>query len=316
MGIDRHDRVADSYTACRALTRSRGENFTVVSRLLLSPGVCDDFAALYAFCRTADDVADEGGDPEKATRELAGIHRLIEHGFVERSDDAVGVLFAPYLPALADLVERHQVPHEPWHRLIDAFERDQECLRYETWDDLLDYCTGSANPVGRLVLLITGHGDRADLDQLFAWSDATCTALQLANHWQDVVDDFCVRDRLYIPSELMEAHGLCESDVIDMIGSGTGDDRFQSMMRDMVDRTWALFDVGRWLWPSVQPEVKAPVQLFTLGGECILREIERGGYDVLSRRPTISRFGKLSLLVRAWLSVESGIDVLGNLHDE
>ncbi|MCC6907395.1 MAG: squalene synthase HpnC [Phycisphaerales bacterium] len=294
-----------SFRACMELALSHYENFSVISRLL--PREHErDFAAVYAFCRTADDAADERASKADSLAELAEMHRQVDRCA------AGGVVEGPYFPALAVVMSSHGVPAELFHRLLDAFERDQRQTRYETWEDLLTYCTGSADPVGRIVLLITGHGDRPQIDEMFRLSDCTCTALQLTNFWQDVVRDLLERHRIYIPAEMMREHGVSEAALQRMIERRQADESFRSLERTLAARTQPLFDEGKGLWPHLRPPVRPAIQLFTAGGESILRAIRRQRYDVIMRRPTLSRLGKAALAARAWIGLRLGLDVFRN----
>lgn len=185
---------ADEYT--RNLTLNHYENFSVLSRLL-PKRYRDHFARIYAFCRWADDLGDETGDPQ-VSRDLLGWWRS------ELDACYAGKPVHPVFIALAPTIEQCNLPRKPFDDLIDAFLQDQEVTRYETWDQLVDYCSRSANPVGRLVLRVAGHDD-PELDRL---SDATCTALQLANFWQDVRRDIINRDRVYLPAEIARKHNV------------------------------------------------------------------------------------------------------------
>jgi len=295
----------DSFRACLELALSHYENFSVISRLLPREHE-HNFAAVYAFCRSADDAADERGNKDIALSELGAMHRQVDRCAAGQAVDG------PYFPALSVVMKRHAVPAELFHRLLNAFERDQRQSRYQTWDDLLTYCTGSADPVGRIVLLITGHGARPDIGEMFRLSDCTCTALQLANFWQDVVRDLLDRDRIYLPQNTMREHGVTEAGLRDMIKAGRANAAFAAMERDLVARTRPLFAQGKGLWASLNPRIRPAIQLFTAGGEAILHAIERQRYDVVIRRPTLSRWSKASLAARAWLGLRLGLDVFRN----
>lgn len=297
--------LQESFAACLELALSHYENFSVISRLLPREHE-KDFAAVYAFCRTADDAADERASREASLAELAELHLQVDRA-------ATGLEVAgPYFPALRDVMERHAVPAELFHRLLSAFERDQRQSRYETWDDLVTYCTGSADPVGRIVLLITGHGNRPQIEAMFRLSDCTCTALQLTNFWQDVVRDLLERDRIYVPGEFMAKHGVTEASLRGMIDARQADEAFRAMEADLVEHTQPLFEQGKGLWPHLNPRIRPSIQLFTAGGEAILRAIRRQRYDVIRRRPTLSRWGKACLAARAWVGLRLGLDVFGN----
>ena len=185
--------VAQARTWCRRLARGRYENFSVLSALVPRE-LRDDFAALYAFCRWADDLGDEVPSTDRALELLSWWRRELQQCFD-------GEPRHPVFIALAPTIERHKLPIEPFDHLIQAFEQDQTVTRYETWEQVLAYCRRSADPVGRLVLMIAGE---PRTDDLFELSDAICTALQLTNHWQDIRRDMIERDRVYVPRELIE----------------------------------------------------------------------------------------------------------------
>ncbi|MEX0885419.1 MAG: squalene synthase HpnC [Phycisphaeraceae bacterium] len=297
---------ADRYTA--ALTRAHGENFTVVS-WLLPRRLRADFRHVYAFCRWADDLGDETGDTARSLELLAWWRDELARCYAGRPRHPVFV-------ALEPTIERHDIPRKPFDDLIDAFVQDQQVTRYDTFEQVLDYCTRSADPVGRLVLYLCGHHD-AERQRL---SDATCTALQLANFWQDVRRDIVERDRVYLPADVAHRHGLHVGMMVNAVrldadpanaacgscasaGPGAGMramlPAYRGAIRELVRRTWPLFERGRGLWPLVEPGIRTDIKLFTLGGEAVLRRIERINYETLLRRPRIGRATKAALLVRA-----------------
>jgi squalene synthase HpnC len=217
--------------------------------------------------------------------------------------------------ALRETVRRHDLPISPFLGLLDAFRQDQFVERYATWADLLEYCRRSANPVGRLVLMLCGYRDEARL----ALADKTCTALQLVNFWQDVRRDVLERERVYVPREVAVAHGLRIEALVDLIREDAGRRRFRSRggrprpavraalratIRDLAGRTQALLDEGRALWPLVGRDVRPVVRLFTLGGDAVLRKIRRMNYDTWEARPRVGPFGKAWLLCRAWVAAK------------
>ena len=175
---------------CHRLTRGHGENFSVLSRFV-ERSLIDDFSAVYAFCRAADDLGDETESRERSTELLAWWRSELHRCFAGQASHPVFV-------ALMPVIARHSLPQKPFDDLISAFEMDQTKTRYETWDDVVGYCKLSADPVGRLVLMLLG--ERRDEECLRA-SDAICTALQLTNHWQDAQRDLLERDRIYVPRE-------------------------------------------------------------------------------------------------------------------
>ncbi len=296
----------------RELAKSHYENFTVVSRFL-PKRLRDDFRHVYAFCRWADDLGDEVGDAEKSLELLAWWRSELDRCYA-------GEPRHPVYIALWPTIQQHDIPREPFDHLIDAFVQDQKMTRYDTWEQVLDYCRLSADPVGRLVLYLCGHRDA----QRQALSDATCTALQLTNHWQDVRRDIVERDRIYLPDRIAREHGLdidfmADAIRIDHDGGpacrvcGTGRvmcsagisailPEYRATLRDLVRRTWPLFQKGRGLWPMVAADVRPDIKLFTLGGEAILKMIQRMNYATIVTRPRLSGVGKAALLVRVLLS--------------
>ena len=293
---------AEQYT--RRLTQRGDENFHVLT-LLLPRRLRTDAANLYAFCRWADDLSDETGDRSQALALLAWWRDELHRCFDGRPRHPVFV-------ALRGTITRHDLPREPFDALLDAFEQDQHQSAYATWDELLDYCRRSANPVGRLYLMICGHRDTCR----FALSDQTCTALQLVNFWQDVRRDLLDRDRVYIPADVAATHGLdlgalrraIRDDAAPTATNTRGLDRaYRSTLQDLAGRTRTRFDEGRSLLPLLPGDVRAPVRLFTLGGAAVLRKIVRADYATHRRRPRLGRLAKAALLGRAWLLRRSSL---------
>jgi squalene synthase HpnC len=200
----------------------------------------------------------------------------------------------PVYVALAETVEKHRIPRQPFADLIHAFARDQEQTSYETYDDLLDYCRYSANPVGRLVLHVCGYTDSERINL----SNSTCTALQLANFWQDVRRDWYI-GRVYLPLDVMASHNYSLGDLEKDIAQGRASEAFRRVLRDLVTQAEELFQQGLPLVRSVDRRLAVDVDLFSSGGLAILKKIRRQNYDVLSRRPTIGKLGRLLLLARA-----------------
>ena len=269
---------AEAFT--RRLTRTHYENFPVVSAVL--PVLLrQDFCNVYAFCRVADDLGDELGDRDRSSAWLAELHRRVSACFAGREDS---VLFA----ALGRTVRRHDLPPGPFLDLIDAFDQDQRVSRYETFADVAEYCRRSANPVGRLVLFMCGYRD----EERHRLSDATCTALQLANFWQDVVEDK-ERGRRYIPAEWMDRFQIDEGQIEGRIFTP----EFGAMMCDLVTRTRAMLAEGGEITRHVDRDLAVTLNLFRKGGDAILDGIAAQEYDVLRGRPVVSKSKKLSLLV-------------------
>ncbi|QNN24836.1 squalene synthase HpnC [Planctomycetales bacterium ZRK34] len=280
---------AAEYT--RRLVNTQYENFSVVS-FVAPKRLRQDFANVYAFCRWADDLGDETGDRQQSLDLLAWWQDELEACYAGRTRHPVYV-------ALSKTIEKHDIPMKPFADLIDAFVQDQRVVRYETWEQVLDYCTRSADPVGRLVLYLCGYRD-AERQTL---SDATCTALQLVNFWQDVRRDIVERDRIYVPAEDLHAERLTHEMLVGHV-NGTQPMKlwqhsaYRRVIRTLVDRTAPLFERGRALWPLLADDVRLSIQLFTLGGESIAQAIRQLDYNTLEHRPSLSKAAKLMLMGR------------------
>lgn len=277
--------LAGAYAECERLARSHYENFPVGS-WLLPRRLRRDLAAVYAFARLADDVADEGVAPP-ADR-LVRLDRLERQLLVCATDPAAAQ--DPVFAALGHTIATHRLGVEPFQALLTAFRRDAagETRRFATYAQVLDYCRCSANPVGRIVLALFGHRDA----ERQARADDVCTALQLTNFWQDVRGDLEARDRIYIPEEdLGRFPGAREALIARRATAG-----FRDCLAFEVDRTRALFARGGMLADLVSGRLRREVRLFVAGGLAILERIETGGYDVLAERPRLRR-GDLARLV-------------------
>ena len=279
---------AENPAAAEAITRqlahSHYENFSVVS-LLLPKHLRQDFCNVYAFCRVADDLGDEMGNRQRSTELLKAFGDLTRACY---AGNVSTVLFS----ALSQTIGRYDIPIDPFTDLIAAFEQDQQVVRYDNFEQLVDYCRRSADPVGRLVLYMAGHRD-AERQRL---SDQTCTALQLTNFWQDVRRDLTDRDRIYIPRDSLARFGVTEA----QLKAGRCDDNYRRLIRFEVERAERMFDEGEKLLPMLDPSVRLQVALFGKGGRAILKAIRRQDYDTLSRRPRLSKWQK-GLLVLATL---------------
>ena len=271
-------REAEGYT--RWLATNHYENFHVVS-FLLPRHLHQDFYNVYSWCRWADDLGDEIGDTSESLRLLGWWSRELDRMYEGEAQHPVFV-------ALLGTVRKYAIPKQPFSDLVRAFIQDQTVTRYETWDGVLDYCVYSANPVGRLVLYLCGYSD-AGRQRL---SDATCTGLQLANFWQDVTIDQG-KDRVYLPLELFAKHGY----TVEEMFAHRFDGRFREIMREAVDRARQFFVTGLPLARMVNKRLSVDLELFSRGGMRVLDKIEQQGYDVLSRRPSISKAERVSLLI-------------------
>jgi squalene synthase HpnC len=269
---------------CRRLARSHYENFSVAS-WFLPAGLRQHFFNLYAYCRISDDLGDEVGD-------TAASLQLLDEWEGELNACYGGQPRHPVFVALAETVRMFEIPKQEFADLLTAFRQDQTVTRYESLGDLLGYCRNSANPVGHLVLYLCGYKD----DERQRLSDYTCTALQLANFWQDVTADYA-KGRIYLPLEDLRRFGVSEEEIRD----GRNTSAFREMMRFEVARAREWFKQGLPLVRKVSPELAVDIELFSRGGLEILNAIERQDYAVLGRRPAISKSRKLALVARAAL---------------
>ena len=270
---------AEAYT--RALTRSHYENFSVVSTLL-PKHLRQDFCNVYAFCRVADDLGDEVPDRDQALAYLADFRRQLEASYQGQSQTAV-------FTALRETVRRHEIPMKPFDDLIRAFEQDQTVTRYETFAQVVDYCTRSADPVGRIVLYMCGYRDEGRQ----RLSDKTCTALQLINFWQDVRRDILERDRIYLPAEDLRQFGVTE----EQLRAGRVTEGFRKLLQFAVERTEAWFAEGAALLPLLAPQYRRQIALFGKGGQALCAAIRRQNFDTLTQRPRLSKWHKARLVI-------------------
>jgi squalene synthase HpnC len=298
-----HDRaVAGAYAECERRARAHYENFPVASRFL-PRAMRPHIAAIYAFARTADDYADEPGIAKDERLRLldawarqlaaAGSGRESASGREFResftvSPDSRNSRPDPIFVALGQTIRECRLPVTLFEDLLSAFRQDVTTTRYDTWESVLDYCRRSANPVGRLVLRVGGYDD-ARLD---AQSDALCTALQLANFWQDLSRDWAI-GRLYVPRADRISAGACEEDVAEKRMTP----EWRRVMGVMVQRTRALFAAGRGVCDGVTGRLRWELRVTWLGGSRILDKLERHDFDVFNHRPTIGK-GDIPGLIR------------------
>ncbi|HXA81744.1 MAG TPA: squalene synthase HpnC [Methylomirabilota bacterium] len=271
---------AQAYT--RWLATDHYENFNLAS-WLLPKELHQHFYNLYAYCRWADDLGDEIPTRERALELLDWWERELEACYEGRPSHPVFV-------ALRETIVAKDVPKQPFADLLKAFRQDQVVKRYSTWDGVLDYCVYSANPVGRLVLYLCGYRD----EERQRLSDATCTALQLANFWQDVSRDLEI-GRIYIPLDRAAAHGLSEKDIV----GRKFDARYVSLMKELIEYTRELFEKGMPLAKRVEGKLSVDLEMFSRGGLAVLGAIEAVGYDTLHRRAEVSKVKQAALLGRA-----------------
>ena len=272
--VDPHA-LAAAYAHCLRVARGHYENFTIGSWLLPRP-LRRDLAAVYAFARGADDIADEGPDAGRLARLAAWDAKLVACAQDPASVDD------PVFLALGDTIARHALPVETLRDLLRAFRRDAagESARFATFADVLDYCRCSANPVGRIVLALFDYRDA----ERQARSDDVCTALQLTNFWQDVAGDL-ERGRVYLPQDDLDRFPGSR----DALEGREATDAFRALLRFEIARTRELFQRGLTLATMVRRRLAIEVRAFAGGGLAILDRIEAVECDVFRRRPTLSR---------------------------
>ncbi len=291
--------LARAYEACEALARSHYENFPVASRLL-PPAMRPHVAAVYAFARVADDIADEGAAPaaERLARLRAWQDRL--HGAANGSGgaSALGDREGLIVAALGHSIRTLDLPVSLFDDLLSAFGQDTMTPRYDSWSDVLDYCRRSANPIGRLVLRIAGYRDES-LDRS---SDAFCTALQLTNFWQDFGRDWRA-GRLYVPREIWASCGAVEAD----LDGGRMTPAWMRAMARCIELTRPLFAGGRAVCDGVRGRLRLELRFTWLGGTRILERVERDEPRLLDRRPTLGAADVPALVWRAarWMRARS-----------
>lgn len=273
----------ESLDYTRWLATHHYENFHVVS-LFLPKHLHQDFFNVYSYCRWSDDLGDETGSTEKSLKLLDWWRGLLRDMYAGHAPSH------PVFVALARTVEKHRIPIQHFDNLLDAFIQDQTQTRYQDWDDVLGYCVNSANPVGRLVLMLCGYRD----EERFRLSDATCTALQLANFWQDVSVDL-LKDRVYLPLHLFDRHGY----TVPQLYRREYTPEFAELMKEAVDYAQGLFEQGLPLVKMLDKRLALDIDLFSRGGMRVLDKIRRQRYDVLSKRPSISKTERAVLLVRS-----------------
>jgi squalene synthase HpnC len=271
---------------CRRLAETHYENFHVAS-WFLPKALRPHFHSIYAYCRVSDDLGDEVGSTAEALALLELWGRELDACYEGRARHPVFV-------ALSETIRACSIPKEPFADLLTAFRQDQTVTRHGSMSEVLDYCRYSANPVGRLVLYACGEVSPETKDAKFRLSDATCSALQLANFWQDVRVDLA-KGRVYLPQDDMRRFDVSD----ETIAGGITTPEFRALMKFEVDYARSLFEQGLPLIGMVNRDLALDLDLFSRGGLEILRAVERCNYDVLSARPAISKRTKLSLALRA-----------------
>ncbi len=295
--MEHQEQVKAAYAECRRISREHYENFPTASRLV-PRDKRDALAAIYAFARAADDFADEPGrdrslEPEERLAAIGGWRGQLEECFSEPPEK----IHHPVFLALGDAARRYKLSFINLDNLLKAFEQDVRMNRHPTFDSLLDYSSRSANPVGRLVLELFDYRD----SELFALSDYICTALQLANFWQDVAVDLA-RDRIYLPLDDLARFGLSVEALKRYLAAGrpAKASAWRALMSLEVDRTALLFERGRPLPERVGTKLRRQLRLTWLGGTTILAKLRAVDYDVFSRRPALTAADFVRLYIQSW----------------
>ena len=274
--------LAEAQAYCKRLATGHYENFSVVT-WFLPARLHQHFYNVYSYCRISDDLGDEVGNPQLSLQ-------LMDEWEAELEACYSGTPKHPVFVALRETVRECDIPKKPFADLLKAFRQDQTVGRYATFDDLRGYCVNSADPVGRLVLYVCGYRD----DERQRLSDFTCTALQLANFWQDVTVDYA-KNRIYLPVEDLRAFGVTEQQIAERRCTPG----FIDLMKFEVQRAREWFERGLPLAGKLEKEIAIDIELFSRGGQEILNAIEAQGYDVLKSRPALSKRRKFLLLARA-----------------
>ena len=280
----------EGYARCADLAKTHYENFTVGS-WLLPRAKRNHIYAIYAYCRFVDDLGDEHTDDRLRALDAWESDLLACYDGTPRH---------PYMVALQQTIREFDIPPEPFLKLIEANRMDQTVTRHATYGDLEHYCRHSANPVGHLVLYVFGHRD----EERQRLSDYTCTALQLANFWQDVSRDYA-KGRMYIPLEDMDRFGYSE----DELARGQFTDGFRELMAFEGARARGLFKLGLPLVETLDGRLKLDVALFSKGGMKVLDAIEGQGYDVLGHRPELSKTARVRLMATTAVKMKLGLGV-------
>jgi squalene synthase HpnC len=250
------------------------ENFPVAS-ILLPRRLRRPVALIYRFAREADDFADEGDAPEaERLAQLASFSRELQR--LERHEPP-GI---PWFSELAEIISEYRLPIDAFHDLLSAFAQDVTTKRYATYADVLDYCHRSADPVGRLLLVLYGAASEKNI----AYSNAICSSLQLINFWQDVAIDWR-KDRVYFPQDEMQRYGITEN----QIANGDTSGNWSAFMTFQVQRSRELLYSGKPLGHILTGRIGLEMRTIIAGGDRILSKIAAVDGDVFRHRPVLTR---------------------------
>lgn len=286
--VDQSNQLSQAYQFCQNYAQSHSENFSIAS-FFIPKGLRQDFYVLYAYCRYCDDLADEQASSEQSLAALKDWRKQLGQGLEG------GPTSSPILTAIVDTVKRRNLATKPLYDLLDAFQRDQIQNRYYDSADLLTYCYGSANSVGRLILNLARVTGQPAVNH----SDAICTGLQLVNFCQDMHRD-AIKNRIYMPEKLYQHFQVSE----EMILAGKPTRQLQAALKEWVQQSRAYFLQGWDLWRSVPNWLARDIRLFAGGGLAVCDAIAAVDYDVWTARPTVSKIAKTKLLVRTILSTK------------
>ena len=276
--------IESAYIEALEFTKNHYENFPVVS-FLIPKMIRKDVAIIYRFARTADDIADEGmQNPEERLSKL----NEFENRFTELLS---GNFVSPFEQALYTTIQSKNLTVESFYNLLRAFRQDITKNRFIDYNDLLAYCNNSANPVGRLILELNNIRDK----EAFACSDKICTALQLANFWQDAAIDY-KKGRIYLPQDEMAEFNVAET-VFELNENNLN---LKALLKSNVDRTRALFDEGKQLTKYLSGRLKFEIKWTILGGQEILKKIEKNNYNVFQKRPVLNKMDFINLLLKSF----------------
>jgi squalene synthase HpnC len=291
--------LAEAQAWCKHLATTHYENFHVATFFLPSR-LRPHFHSVYAFCRTSDDLGDEVADTATGTR-LLGTWRMMLHECFATPERSRHPVFVALQPTIGSC----DMPMQPFDDLISAFEQDQVYTHHQSLQTLENYSRYSANPVGRLVLLVSGYHN----EELFALSDDICTGLQLANFYQDVVPDWTKRQRRYLPADQMAHFGVTD----EQIAARRFDSNYRALMQFLVEDAHTRLQRGSRISSLVEPELAATLSLFVKGGQAILEAIAAQDYNTLAARPVVTKAVKLRLLLGALVGKIGATFALG--HD-
>ena len=302
-GYDTRPTLDEAQAFCTQIAPSHYENFLIANKFT-PPDKRQHIENIYAFCRFGDDLGDDSPHPDDVRWKLldeweADLARTygFPDGVRKTSELSEGVEITPWsgtarhpiLSAIAHTSSAFGIPYEPYWKLIQAFKMDQTKKRYADWDELRQYCYYSADPVGHLFLYVYGHDDQKMRDL----ADYTCTALQLANHWQDVARDLD-QERIYMPLDEISSQGYSLQEYLER----RDNEPWRKLVEFQVERAREWFTKGKELWNHIDPRLAVDLAMFTMGGEAILNSIERQGYDTWRKRPTVGRVKQFMMYLR------------------